>query len=69
VLAGSSANSLKTVATAGKNGFETAIPLKSSYGAYKVQALGRKGHVLGTSNAFGVAKQGGGSGSGLPGEY
>jgi hypothetical protein len=69
VLAGKSTSSLKTVATVSKNGFETTIPLKSTYDAYKVQALAAKGHVLGTSNAFGVAKQGGGSGSGLPGEY
>jgi hypothetical protein len=68
VLAGSSTGSLKTVATASKNGFETVIALKSSYDAYKVQAIGAKGHVLGTSNAFGVTKKSSPT-SGLPGEY
>ena len=52
VLAGTSAQSLKTVATKAKSGFETTIPLSSTYKAYKVQALGPKGKVLGTSNAF-----------------
>ncbi len=68
VLAGSSAKSLNTVATTVKSGFETAIQLKSSYKTYKVQALDGKGHVLRTSNAFGVQKQSS-SNSGLPGEY
>jgi hypothetical protein len=69
VLAGTSTSSLKTVATATKNGFETAIKLSSSYKAYEVQALNSKGHVLSTSKAFGVAQNGSSNNSGLPGEY
>jgi Arylsulfotransferase (ASST) len=65
VLAGSSAQSLKSVATKAKTGFETTIPLSSSYKAYKVQALDPKGKVLGTSNAFPTTS----SNNGLPGEY
>ncbi len=52
VLAGSSARHLRTVATTGKSGFETAITLAHGYKAYKVQALDAKGHVLGTSSVF-----------------
>jgi len=65
VLAGSSANSLKTVATVAKAGFETTIPLTSSFKVYKVQALGASHHVLGTSTAFPTKS----SSNGLPGEY
>ena len=65
VLAGNSAQSLKTVATRAKSGFETSIPLSSSYKAYKVQALGPKGKVLGTSQAFPTTS----SNNGLPGAY
>ena len=49
VLAGSSAQSLKSVATKAKTGFETTIPLSKTYKAYEVQALGPKSKVLGTS--------------------
>ncbi len=66
VLAGSSANSLKAVATATKTGFETTIPLTSSSKVYKVQALDSRRHVLGTSSAFPTSS---GSNNGLPGEY
>jgi hypothetical protein len=66
VLAGSSANSLKAVATVAKSGFETTIPLTSSFKVYKVQALDSHRHVLGTSSAFPTQ---GGSNNGLPGEY
>jgi hypothetical protein len=66
VMAGSSANSLKTVATVAKTGFETTIPLTSSFKAYKVVALDSHRHVLGTSNAFPTSS---GSNNGLPGEY
>jgi hypothetical protein len=52
VLAGSSATSLKAVATKNKTGFETTIPLTSSFKVYKVQALDARGHVLGTSGSF-----------------
>jgi hypothetical protein len=65
VLAGSSANSLKAVATANKTGFETAIPLTSSSTVYEVQALDAHHHVLRTSKAFPTRN----SSSGLPGAY
>lgn len=65
VLGGNSAQSLKTVATRAKSGFETSIPLSSTYKAYKVQALGPKGKVLGTSNTFPTSS----STNGLPGAY
>jgi hypothetical protein len=52
VLAGSSGKHLKRVATASKRGFETAISVSGSFKAFKVQALDRKGHVLGTSGVF-----------------
>lgn len=65
VLAGNSAQSLKTVATKAKSGFETTIPLSSTFKAYKVQALGPKGKVLGTSKAFPTSS----SNNGLPGAY
>ena len=66
VLAGSSAKSLKASATVAKTGFETAIPLTSSYKVYEVQALDSHKHVLGTSKAFPTQS---GSNNGLPGEY
>jgi Arylsulfotransferase (ASST) len=65
VLAGNSAQSLKTVATRAKSGFETSIPLSSTYKAYEVQAVGPKGKVLGTSKAFPTSS----SNNGLPGAY
>ena len=68
VLAGNSASSLKTVATATKSGFETTIPLTSSFNVYKVQALDSHKHVLGTSSAF-PTQGGSGNNNGLPGEY
>ena len=67
VLAGSSAQSLKTVATKAKTGFETTIALSKTYKTYEVQAVGGQGHVLGTSKAFPTS--GSGNGNGLPGEY
>ena len=63
VLAGSSAQSLKSVATKAKTGFETTIPLSKTYKAYEVQALGPKNKVLGTSKAFPTKS----SNNGLPG--
>jgi len=66
VLGGRSAQSLKTVATKAKSGFETTIPLTSTYKAYKVQALGPKNKVLGTSKAFPTSSPNNG---GLPGAY
>jgi Arylsulfotransferase (ASST) len=66
VLAGSSAGSLKAVASKNKTGFETTIPLKSSYKVYKVQALDAHHHVLRTSGPFPTK---GSSNSGLPQGY
>jgi hypothetical protein len=66
VLAGTSAQSLKTVATKSKTGFETTIPLTSSFKVYKVQALDATHRVLGTSNAFPTTSS---PNSGLPGQY
>ncbi|MBV8947743.1 MAG: hypothetical protein JO286_25265 [Solirubrobacterales bacterium] len=66
VLAGSSANSLKAIASKNKSGFETTIPLTSSFKLYKVQALDSGHHVLGTSGAF---PSKGSSNSGLPQGY
>jgi hypothetical protein len=65
VLAGSSAQSLKSVAIRVKAGFETTIALTSTFKTYKVQALDSRGHVLGTSKAFPSTS----SSNGLPGAY
>jgi hypothetical protein len=48
VMAGASSSSLKTVTTARRTGFETAIKI-SRQGHVRVQALDASGHVLGTS--------------------
>ncbi len=56
VLAGHDAHHLAVVATKSRNGFETAIRLKSSYGAYKVVALGSKNHVLKRSGVIHTSK-------------
>jgi hypothetical protein len=48
VLAGASSSSLRTVITARRTGFETAITI-SRQSHVRVQALGGSGHVLGTS--------------------
>jgi Arylsulfotransferase (ASST) len=70
VLAGSDTKHLKLVATRAKGGFETAIALGSTNKTYEVQALDAKGHILGTSNSFGVSKSNSGSNnSGLPQAY
>ena len=66
VLAGTSAQSLKAVASNTKTGFETAIPLTSSFKVYEVQALDSHNHVLGTSKPFPTQTSGN---SGLPGAY
>lgn len=52
VLAGRNPGHLSRVATASKNGFETAIVLPRAYGVYKVVALDAHGRALGTSAAF-----------------
>jgi Arylsulfotransferase (ASST) len=69
VLAGTSAKSLKAVATKTKSGFETTIPLTSSSKVYEVQALDARRRVLGTSKPFPVANSGNSGNSGLPGAY
>lgn len=69
VLGGSSAKSLKTVATKTRNGFETAIPLSSSFKIYEVQALDSRRHVLGTSSTFPTGSSSGSGTGGLPGAY
>lgn len=66
VLAGTSAKSLKAVASKTKTGFETTIPLTSSFKVYEVQALDARHHVLGTSKPFPTQSSGN---SGLPGAY
>jgi hypothetical protein len=66
VLAGSSAQSLKAVASKTKTGFETTIPLTSASKVYEVQALDAHHHVLGTSKPFPTK---GSSNSGLPQGY
>jgi Arylsulfotransferase (ASST) len=52
VLAGSSPTSLKSVATAHKTAFETAIPVHSTYRYVAVQALDSHGHRLSTSKTI-----------------
>ncbi len=55
VLAGPNSHHLKVVAQRNRTGFETQISLgKSNYKVYKVRALDRKGHTLGTSSQFPV---------------
>jgi hypothetical protein len=54
------------VASKTKTGFETTIPLTSSFKVYEVQALDAHHHVLGTSNSFPTTKSGT---SGLPQGY
>lgn len=49
VLAGANPAQLSTIATAGRTGFETAIPIHSPQPDFAVQALGAGGEVLGTS--------------------
>jgi Arylsulfotransferase (ASST) len=66
VLAGSSAKSLKAIASKTKSGFETSIPLTSSSKVYEVQALDAHRHVLGTSKPFPTKSS---SNSGLPQAY
>jgi hypothetical protein len=52
VLAGASAKSLAPVATAARNGFETAITTPAAAPYVQVQALDASGNVLGTSRAI-----------------
>ena len=57
------------MATKAKNGFETTIPLNSTYKSYEVQALGPKNKLLGRSKAFPTTSSSNGNGNGLPGAY
>jgi Arylsulfotransferase (ASST) len=50
-LAGSSAGSLRRIATARKRSFETQIDVSSSATVFAVRALDSKGHVIGRSDA------------------
>ncbi len=52
ILAGSSSAHLATVATASKNGFETAVKIGRSYPSFQVAALDAKHHVIGRSKTF-----------------
>ncbi len=52
VLAGASSHHLKVVAVHKRTGFETAIRLGKTYGAYEVRALSSTGQILGTSKSF-----------------
>jgi EmrB/QacA subfamily drug resistance transporter len=52
VLAGPGASRITVVATTAKSGFETAIPVSSSYDSFKVQALDAGGRVLAASRSF-----------------
>jgi EmrB/QacA subfamily drug resistance transporter len=54
VLAGSGGGHLRSVASAPRSGFETAVvvPAGAGYTSFAVQALAADGHVLGTSLSF-----------------
>jgi Arylsulfotransferase (ASST) len=55
VVAGPDANRLHVVATAGRTGFETAIPVETDEPYVRVRALDADGTVLGTSRAVRVS--------------
>jgi EmrB/QacA subfamily drug resistance transporter len=52
VLAGPSGGRLTVLATHAKSGFETALPVSSSYTNFEVQALNAAGRVIGVSQPF-----------------
>jgi EmrB/QacA subfamily drug resistance transporter len=52
VLAGATGGRLRAVANAAKSGFETEIPVGSSYERFQVQALDAGGRAIGTSQPF-----------------
>jgi Arylsulfotransferase (ASST) len=56
VQGGPNASSLRPVANASKNGFETQIVVPSSDTTFRVQAIGARGRVIGTSKTFQVAR-------------
>jgi hypothetical protein len=51
VLAGNSEDSLSPAGAAAWSGFETSIPVSTTAGMFKVQALNSKGKVVATSAA------------------
>jgi hypothetical protein len=55
VLGGSSAGAPARVASAARSGFETSIPVAGGYSTFELQALDRRGQVIGTSRRFTVA--------------
>jgi hypothetical protein len=61
VLGGADAKHLRTIATATRRGFETALPLSRGYGHYQIQALDGHRHVLG-AKTFGSGSGGSGRG-------
>src|SRR5581483_9980808 len=52
VLGGGGTAALKPLATVGKSGFETTIPVAQNMPTYQVQAVDSAGRVLGTSRAL-----------------
>ena len=52
VQGGTSSADLHTVASAGKRGFETAVPVTGTFRVFKVQALDSHARVIGTSATF-----------------
>ncbi|MBV8999408.1 MAG: MFS transporter, partial [Solirubrobacterales bacterium] len=54
VLGGSRAGALTPVASAGRSGFETAIPVTEAARTFQVQALDERGRTIGTSGPFTV---------------
>lgn len=52
VLAGLAPGALVAVATRPTSGFETAIPVGQGYRAFRLQALGANGQVIGSSRVF-----------------
>jgi hypothetical protein len=51
-MAGSDPESLSSVRTLAKSGFETVIPFQSTASYIAVRGLGREGQVLGTSKVL-----------------
>jgi EmrB/QacA subfamily drug resistance transporter len=54
VLAGPTDSRMKVVSTKAKSGFETVIPVGSTYQVFKVEALDAQGQLIGTSPVFAV---------------
>jgi EmrB/QacA subfamily drug resistance transporter len=52
VMAGQGNGTLSVVASTRKSGFETAIPLRSGYDTFRVQALDGRGRMIGDSEPF-----------------